>query len=66
MMKCACKDCTKRFVGCHATCTSYAEYRAEIDSTRKEKNARKSRNTMTNRKIKMTGKTAYAKRFVDV
>lgn len=66
MMKCACKDCTKRIVGCHATCTSYAEYRAEIDSARKEKNARKSRDTMTNRKIKMTGKTVYAKRFTDV
>lgn len=65
MMKCACKDCTKRFVGCHATCTSYAEYRAEIDRTRKEKNAR-SRNTMTNRKIKMISKTAYVKRFADV
>lgn len=35
-MKCACKDCTKRFVGCHATCVDYADFRKEVDTTKKK------------------------------
>ena len=31
-MKCACKDCTKRFIGCHATCTDYAEFRKKSEN----------------------------------
>lgn len=30
-MVCKCKGCKKRKVGCHATCESYKEYRANID-----------------------------------
>lgn len=26
-----CKDCTKRHVGCHATCESYAAFRIKLD-----------------------------------
>ena len=35
-MKCACRDCTNRFVGCHSSCADYAEYRTRVDSARKE------------------------------
>ena len=35
-MKCACKCCTNRFVGCHSSCADYAEYRTRVDSARKE------------------------------
>ena len=36
-MKCACKGCTNRFVGCHSSCADYAEYSTRVDSARKEK-----------------------------
>lgn len=29
-----CKDCAERFVGCHASCGRYREYKAECDARR--------------------------------
>lgn len=46
-MKCACKDCTKRFIGCHATCTDYAEFRKGVDNMRKAKEAVKTKTLRT-------------------
>ena len=46
-MKCACKDCTKRFVGCHATCADYAEFRKGVDNMRKAKEAVKTKTLRT-------------------
>lgn len=37
MMKCACRDCTNRFVGCHSSCTYYAEFRAKCEHIKKDK-----------------------------
>ena len=37
MMKCACRDCTNRFVGCHSSCTYYAEFRAKREHIKKDK-----------------------------
>ncbi len=33
-MKVPCKDCDKRYVGCHSECESYTEYRRWKDSQR--------------------------------
>ena len=59
-MKCACKDCTKRFVGCHATCTSYAEYRTRVDSARKEETEWK-----RNERLKSPYKIMMMNKFAD-
>lgn len=37
MIKCKCKDCTKRQVGCHSTCEDYKAFRAELDAVNAEK-----------------------------
>lgn len=38
MIACKCKDCDKRFSGCHSVCEDYKEYRAIIDEMhRKER-----------------------------
>ena len=36
-----CKGCERRFVGCHATCSVYKEYRKKQDAILKAKNAYK-------------------------
>ena len=59
-MKCACKDCTKRFVSCHATCTSYAEYRTRVDGTRKEETEWK-----RNERLKSPYKIMMMNKFAD-
>lgn len=33
---CKCKDCTKRKVGCHSTCTDYKEWKTNRDQKNKE------------------------------
>lgn len=33
---CKCKDCTKRKVGCHSTCTDYKEWKINRDQKNKE------------------------------
>lgn len=33
----SCKDCTKRYVGCHSNCADYAEYKKEVTEQRKQK-----------------------------
>lgn len=30
-----CKDCKRRFVGCHMTCDEYKKYREAIDNEKK-------------------------------
>lgn len=35
-MKFSCKGCTKRTVGCHATCETYIKEKAENDRAREE------------------------------
>lgn len=37
MIKGPCKDCKKRYVGCHGKCEDYAAYRAELDKQREER-----------------------------
>lgn len=27
----SCKDCTRRYVGCHERCTAYKDYKAVLD-----------------------------------
>ena len=34
-MLCKCKDCTERYIGCHAKCKSYLEYRNCIETKNK-------------------------------
>lgn len=36
-MKCACKGCAKRFVGCHSSCADYAEFRVKGEHIKKDK-----------------------------
>ena len=31
MLENKCKDCQKRFVGCHSQCKDYQKYREELD-----------------------------------
>lgn len=37
-VRCLCKGCTKRYLGCHSTCKDYADYKAE-NAERYEKKA---------------------------
>ena len=39
-MTAPCKDCAERFVGCHASCPRYAEFREGCDAVRKKREAR--------------------------
>lgn len=32
-----CKDCSERFVGCHASCHRYAEFKAGCEARREER-----------------------------
>lgn len=34
---CSCKDCTKRTVGCHASCPDYIQYRERLETIKKKK-----------------------------
>lgn len=34
---CKCKDCTKRYVGCHAECIDYKKFQESLKSERKER-----------------------------
>lgn len=34
-IKCACKDCTDRKLGCHATCEKYKEYKEKSETINK-------------------------------
>ena len=36
-MKAPCKNCDKRLIGCHASCTDYADYRSEMDRKKQER-----------------------------
>lgn len=36
-IKCACKNCVKRSIGCHSRCQEYKEFRAEIDKLNSQK-----------------------------
>ncbi len=36
-MKCPCRDCEKRKVGCHGTCPEYKEWAEENDRLRKQR-----------------------------
>lgn len=38
---CKCKDCTKRYVGCHAECIDYKKFQESLKSERKERKGRK-------------------------
>ena len=33
---CKCRDCTKRYVGCHSTCIDYKEWKTNKDQKNKE------------------------------
>ena len=37
-MKVPCRGCTGRYVGCHAECNEYKQYRMEVDAARDERN----------------------------
>lgn len=37
-IKCECKGCTKRFVGCHSTCESYKKHKECVDKLKAEYN----------------------------
>ncbi len=60
MMKCACKGCTNRFVGCHSSCADYAEYRTRVDSARKEETEWK-----RNERLKSPYKIMMMNKFAD-
>nr|DAZ60318.1 MAG TPA: hypothetical protein [Caudoviricetes sp.] len=36
-MTAPCKDCSERFVGCHASCPRYAEFKAGCEARREER-----------------------------
>ena len=36
-MKSPCKDCRFRSVGCHSVCKNYADYRADMDKAKAER-----------------------------
>ena len=60
MMKCACKCCTNRFVGCHSSCADYAKYRTRVDSARKEETEWK-----RNERLKSPYKIMMMNKFAD-
>lgn len=37
-MSTSCKGCTKRYLGCHAVCDAYREFKSEIQKARENKN----------------------------
>lgn len=34
-----CKDCTKRFIGCHSTCEDYKEFGQKLETVRNREKA---------------------------
>lgn len=59
-MKCACKGCAKRFVGCHSSCADYSEYRTRVDNARKEETEWK-----RNERLKSPYKVMMMNKFAD-
>lgn len=43
-----CKDCKKRFVGCHSICEQYLEWKADNDATREKQQQAKAIEWMVN------------------
>lgn len=37
MIKCECKGCTERTVGCHSTCEKYKRFKEQNDEIREKK-----------------------------
>ena len=61
MVQANCKGCKKRYVGCHATCGIYQEFRAKQDALLKAKNLIKEADAMEiqrriDKKLCMRGK----------
>lgn len=38
-MKAPCNKCGKRYLGCHAKCEDYADYKAKMEEVNKERQA---------------------------
>lgn len=57
-----CKDCAERYVGCHAFCSRYADFRAECDARRKKKEARYPIKDYTCESIARNEKAAHRRR----
>lgn len=36
---CECKDCERRYVGCHSQCEDYKQYREQLDRINKQRRA---------------------------
>ena len=45
-MKCPCKGCKDRFVGCHSKCDGYASWKAEQDEKREERQKAREQNSL--------------------
>ena len=53
-MRCECKDCDKRTVGCHGKCEKYAAYREQMDRIKKLQAVESSADEVTSRAIRRT------------
>ena len=61
MVQANCKGCEKRYVGCHATCGIYQEFRAKQDALLKVKNLTKEADAMEIQR-RIEKKTMYARK----
>ena len=65
-MKSPCHNCPKRIVGCHATCTNYAEFRVKVESIRKaEAEWKRKQNDRFNSPHKKRMMSKFADRSID-